>query len=121
VDAAKELTDKWGGAVAIASASPAGSLIVDLRDRNVPIVEVSTSEQAAACGRLYDAVVDTASFRHRTQPHLEVALRGAERRAYGDAWLWSRRRSTTDISPLVAVTLACGQLKALSDISDNVW
>ena len=33
-------------------------------------------------------------------------MAGAEKRKVGDSWLWSRKDSSVDISPLVAVTLA---------------
>jgi hypothetical protein len=34
------------------------------------------------------------------------ALRGAVQRPLGDAWGWSRKNSTVDITPLVAGTIA---------------
>lgn len=119
-DRAVELVAKWGGSIAIASASPAASLIPDLRARGVKVVEVSTADQAAQCGQLFDAVVND-RFRHRTQAALTIALGGAEKRPYGDAWLWSRRRSSVDISPLVAVTLAVGHVDAVSDVVNEIW
>ena len=33
-------------------------------------------------------------------------MKGATKRPLGDAWAWSRKNSTVDISPLVAATLA---------------
>jgi hypothetical protein len=33
-------------------------------------------------------------------------LKGATQRPLGDRWAWSRKNSSIDISPLVAVTLA---------------
>jgi hypothetical protein len=35
-----------------------------------------------------------------------AAVRGAVTRPLGDSWVWSRKSSAVDISPLVAVTLA---------------
>ena len=37
---------------------------------------------------------------------LRQAVKGATKRPLGDAWAWSRRNTTVDISPLVAATLA---------------
>jgi hypothetical protein len=44
---------------------------------------------------------------HKEQPGLTAALESARKRDAGEAgaWLWNRR-DETDISPLVAVTLA---------------
>lgn len=105
VDRAKSLHEKWGGALAVASGSPAASLIEELEKARVPVVEVSPADHAAACGRLFDAVTDR-QVRHLGQMWLDEAVGGAARKYYGDAWLWARRQSSVDISPLVACTLA---------------
>jgi hypothetical protein len=102
---AKELQARWGGEFAVSAGSPAASLISELDDAGLEVVEVKTADHAIACGALFDAV-SQGTLRHLGQPDLTVAVAGAERRFYGDAWLWSRRSSTIDISPLVAVTLA---------------
>jgi hypothetical protein len=107
VDRAQALLERWGGELSIAKGSPAAALIPDLVAAGVPVDEVSPEDQTRACGQLYDAVVE-GRIHHRDQPVLEVAVRGAGRQFVGDAWKWSRRRSSVDISPLVAVTLAAG-------------
>ena len=100
-----ELQRRWGGKVAVAKGSPAWSLLEDLEAAKVDVLPISTEEHAQACGDLYDAVVES-RLRHIGQGELDAAVAGADRRFYGDAWLWSRRTSSVDISPLVAVTLA---------------
>ena len=102
---AVELRDRWGGSLAVAKGSPAWSLQEELEAARVVLLPVSTEHHAQACGDLYDAIVDR-QLRHIGQPELNAAVAGADRRFYGDAWLWSRRTSSVDISPLVAVTLA---------------
>lgn len=102
---AKELTAKWGGKLAVAAKSPAASLVADLTAAKVEVVEVTTEEHAKACGQFFDAVHQQ-TIRHLGQPMLNVAVEAADRKFSGDAWLWSRRAQQTDISPLVAVTLA---------------
>lgn len=104
---AQELLRRWGGELAVAKGSPAASLVPELVAAGVPVCEVSTEDQARACGQLFDAVVEC-RVHHRGQPVLDVAVRGASKRDVGDAWVWSRRRSSVDISPLVAVTWAAG-------------
>jgi hypothetical protein len=60
----------------------------------------------AACSQLLTAVLDD-KFSQPGHPGLDTAAAGADRRDVGDGgWLWSRRRSNVDISPLEAVTLA---------------
>ena len=58
-----------------------------------------------ACGVFVDAVGE-ALFRHLGQDELIAAIRGAKARPLVDRWAWSRTKSTVDISPLVAATLA---------------
>jgi hypothetical protein len=49
---------------------------------------------------------DPSTLRHLGQEELDAAVEGAAKRPMGDAWLWSRKNSTVDISPLVGCTLA---------------
>lgn len=105
---AKERTSEFGGSVAVVKGSPAASLLPALTKAGVPTREVSIAEHAAACGQFFDACTsDPPGFVHRDQSHLTVALKGAVKKDSGDgAWVWSRKRSTVDVSPLVAVTIA---------------
>jgi phage terminase large subunit-like protein len=102
---AVKLQGRHGGKVVVAKGSPAWSLKDDLEVAKVDLLPISTEEHSQACGDLYDAVIE-ARLRHIDQDELNTAVGGADRRYYGDAWLWSRRTSSVDISPLVAVTLA---------------
>ncbi|MDZ7732212.1 MAG: terminase large subunit [Acidimicrobiia bacterium] len=104
--------------------SPAGSLIEDLRAAGLNVVETSTADHKAAVGGFYDDAttvveLDGANVRrlaHLDQPALDAAVAGADKRNVGDAWLWGRRQSSVDISPLVAVTLArWGLLRPVDD------
>lgn len=59
-----------------------------------------------ACSALYRGLVD-GDVRHARQPQLDAAVDAAQRRQVGDAgWVWGRRRSEGDITPLVAATVA---------------
>lgn len=113
------LIARWRpAAVALAPAGPAGSLDQDLAEAlegtGVELTRVTGRDTTAACGALYDAVVrpreapeDWApTLRHVPHPALSAALAGAARRYLGDAWVWDRRGSSVDPSPLIAVTLA---------------
>lgn len=91
--------------VVLDPAGPAGGLLKDLAARGVEVHEVTTREHAQACSAFFDDVMEN-RLRHRGGPALEVAVDGSDKRVVGDAWLWSRRASSVDISPLVAVTLA---------------
>lgn len=105
VGRAVELHSRWGGAVVLDTAGPAGSLVHDLAAHGVPLSPVAPADVTRACGWLFDQVL-AGRVRHLGQRPLDVALDGAVRLTSGDAWRWSRRSSSVDISPLVAVTLA---------------
>jgi hypothetical protein len=101
-----ELRERWDPiAVAADAAGPAGSLVYRCEEAGFSVEAVSAGDHAKACGLLVD-LVDDEQIRHLGSGELASALRGATRRPLGDAWAWSRKNSTVDISPLVAVTLA---------------
>jgi len=100
-----------GATVVVDATGPAGSLLPDLRaalhvaEVDATVREVTLVEHKQAVGQFYDAAME-GRLAHLGQPGLLSALTGADKRPMGDAWLWSRRRSTVDITPLVAATLA---------------
>lgn len=108
--------------VAIAPSAPAGALLTALTAAGLPMCEVTTNDVVRACGGLLDDVQNRA-VRHLGQPELDIAVDGAVRKPFGDGgWLWSRKQSTVDITPLVAVTLArWGWLNRLGTQTVEAW
>lgn len=99
-----ELVEKWKPvAVVCDPAGTAGGVLPKLNDLDV--VTTSAREHAQACSLLFDTVKQK-GLRHLGTTELAVALDGAVKRSLADAWAWSRKSSSIDISPLVAVTLA---------------
>jgi phage terminase large subunit-like protein len=62
-------------------------------------------DMAAACGQLIDAVRQGA-LRHVGQKPLDAAVSGAKTKEAGDTIAWSRKDADTEVSPLVALTVA---------------
>src|SRR6266496_636462 len=85
--------------------SPAGSLIPDLTAEGFQVEGMAGRALGQACGQFFDLVTEK-GLRHLGQPELTGALLGAAKRPVVDAWAWARRTSTSNISPLVAATLA---------------
>jgi len=105
-----ELLDRWGrSAVTIDPGSPAGSLVVTVRERGVEVREVSGRQVAQATGQFFD-LVHSGDLRHIGQAPLTAAVDGATRRPLGESWTWNRRAVSVDICPLMAATLALGSL-----------
>lgn len=91
--------------VRIDKASPAGSLIPALTEAGIDVQTVGAQEYAAACGAIFDASM-AGRLRHIDQTPLTAAVQGARKRPLGDQWAWNRKDNSTDITPLVACTLA---------------
>lgn len=95
--------------VVVPTSSQAMALVPDLVKEKVPHEEYSGAKQAQAFGELQRALID-GRFRHPNQPHLDVSVREAVvRESDGGALVLSPKRSSVDISPLVAVTLAASK------------
>ena len=57
--------------------------------------------------RFYDAVMSpTTLLRHPDQPQVNVALSVARKRPLAGGWAWNRKDEESDITPIVAETLA---------------
>lgn len=95
--------------ITVDATGPIRSVVNDIREHSpVPVHVLNTQEMGAACGRFYEAVLD-GTVAHRRQPALDEAVDGAAKRDLGDVWAFARRRSSSEISPLVAATEAYWQ------------
>lgn len=107
VDFIEEMRDKWHPSqIALDAKGPAGALLSSFAVAGVEITTVSYEEHIQACA-LFKMLVENDGLRHTEQAGLTAALTAARKRDAGEAggWLWNRR-DETDISPLVAATLA---------------
>lgn len=98
-----------GGKPAFDQYGPAASLAPQLVELGVATTPTTSSEMAQACGAFFDRV-EQGALRHLGTAELAGAVAGAAVRPLGDAWAWARKRSSIDITPLVAVTLAAWAL-----------
>ena len=106
VDWLVERFEKWGPvSLALDASSPAGTLILPLEDRGIPVTQLNTREFLSACGLFHDAVISQ-KLVHNGQPGMQVSLEGATRKWINDVWLWQRRNERVDMSPVIAATLA---------------
>lgn len=121
VERAVEVYDNNGACVLVLDpASPAGAFEKDLIDRGFekvagPEAKVAAGkrrlylipprEYASACGALV-ADIRNNRWRHLGQKPLNDAAEGARTKAFADAFKWSRKDSSVNIAPLVAVTEA---------------
>jgi phage terminase large subunit-like protein len=87
--------------------SQAADFIQPLTEAGVPVVVTNAVDYGTACARFYDSAM-SGLLLHLDQPPLNVALSQASKRDIGaeGLWGWNRKKATSDITPLVAVTLA---------------
>lgn len=72
----------------------------------VTLAAAEGRDMAIACAKFYDSVIDQ-SLRHTDQPQMNVALSVARKRTIsGGGWAWNRKDAASDITPIVAATLA---------------
>lgn len=140
IPALLRLRELWNPvAIAVDSFGPAGALIIDLEkagicrseDSDKPkrgdLIVPGTRDVAHSCGQLAIAVREN-KLVHIDQVPPNTAIAGASTRPLGDSWAWARRTAQSDISPLVAMTLARWAYEARVevvlddyDIEDSVY
>jgi hypothetical protein len=119
VEVVTAISKKWSADVVVDGFGPAASLIGELESEGVTVRSYTTREMTSACAKLYDAVADK-KIEIRRHEALDLAAGAARRRQVGDSWLWGRKDSAENVSPLVSCTLAFDAASNLSDGSD-VW
>lgn len=101
--------------VVLHAGGPAGTFALEVeRACGGDAYVASDADMTVAAGTFYDAVVE-GSLHVRPSPVLDDAVHGAKQRRRGDAFTWSRRSTSTDLSPLVAASLALWRAMRTSD------
>lgn len=99
-----------------------GATISSVGDRfksipNLDYFEAKGGDLTAFHGRFYDSVItlmddaeiEAVPVHHLPQPALDIAAKVAQKRSVGDgSWLFDRKSSPQDISPLMACVMAYG-------------
>jgi hypothetical protein len=98
---ANQLAQDHGAPIFVDGRGPIRSILGDLEKvRDLPPLEV-----VQACGALLIRVTDR-RMRVRNDPDLDAAVEGLVRKDVGDNFVWSRKASVADVTPLYAATLA---------------
>lgn len=85
--------------------SPVGSLLTDFTKAGIEILGWGGGELGKGTGAFYD-LVRQLKLRHRDQEALNLAASTAATKPVADYWLWDRKRSPFDVSPLIALNAA---------------
>jgi len=84
---------------------PSAAMARKAEEAGIKVRRLDSNEYGQACGVFVDAIGES-TLRHIGQDEILHAIRGAKARPLVDRWAWSRTKSTVNISPLVAATLA---------------
>lgn len=84
---------------------PSAAIANRIDEAGITVKRMDSGDYGKACGLFVDHVGER-TIRHLGQPELDSAIKGAKARPLVDRWAWSRTKSTINISPLVAATLA---------------
>jgi hypothetical protein len=84
---------------------PAAAIANRVDEAGITVKRMDSGDYGKACGLFVDCVGEK-TLRHLGQDELDAAIRGARARPLVDRWAWSRTKSSMNISPLVAATLA---------------
>jgi hypothetical protein len=86
---------------------PAGALAADFTNRRIEVTPLTANQYAQACAMIEDALdADEPAVNHLGTDELTAAAKGAVKRTLGDVSVWSRKLSTSLVTPLEAVTIA---------------
>lgn len=84
---------------------PSAAIANRVDEAGITVKRMDSGDYGKACGLFVDCVGEK-TLRHLGQTELDAAIKGAKARPLTDRWAWSRTKSTVNISPLVAATLA---------------
>lgn len=106
----EELHEKYRARFVVDKTGPAGSFLDEMERHKLPTVELDSKMMQYAAAGFYDAVM-AGALAVRQNSDLDVAVAGAARRQVGDAWVWGRKSSKTNIALLVAASAGVWALR----------
>ena len=114
----KERKKKFVGVAVQEIGAPASAMIADFEEAGIPVVRWGPAREVqAGCSITYDGIVEHTIF-HRPSPVLDRAATSGSARHSGDAWIFDRRNSPVDVSPLIACTGAIWLEAGRFDVKD---
>lgn len=104
-------------------AGPAGSLVQDMRNADLPVREVTGREWSQACQNFHDAVYNPErQLVHLGDDVVARAVGAGRKRDTGDgAWSWGRVKADADITTLCGATLVWHGMPVFYDVLESVY
>ncbi len=105
-DAGVSRKKKFAGLAVQKTGAPVSGMMDDLKQAGIKVVEWGPgTEVAGGCSLLYDQITEHRIF-HRPSASLDRAAASGVPRYVGEGWVFSRRDSPVDVSPLIACAAA---------------
>lgn len=102
----RDLDEKWSPvALVVDGYSAAASLLPAMEELGLEITVTQAKDMARACGMVHDALME-GRLKHIGQDGLTKAALSAKWRELSDSRAWDRKDKLSDITELVAITLA---------------
>jgi hypothetical protein len=100
---------------------PVNALAPEIRDSELSMTALTTREVSEACGSFKRHIIAGTAYHQGTEV-LDTAFRSAERRVSSEgAWVWGRRKSGSDISPVYGGTFCVYGVDTYSGSEPGVW
>jgi phage terminase large subunit-like protein len=99
---------------------PSGALVPRIQEWGIEVRITNTKEFTAACATFLD-LINEDRLRHRDEPPLNLSVQGAAMRPLSDARAWSRRKSLSDSSSVIAASLAAWALTTIGPVSREAF
>lgn len=115
-----ELRRRHGGRLAAAGAGPPSTVTADLLDAGEDVIRLSPADLVTACAGLLDDVL-AERLRVRPDATLDRSAAIVARRYVDDGWVWTRRQSTGDAGPVVALTVGRHVARHTSSTVGETW
>ena len=101
-----QLVEKYGlGGVFFDEKGPGSAVVPEFEAKKITVWPITPAQMPTACGALVKNMLN-GRVRQIGQPELDRAVAQAVRRMVGDSWVWSRRQSPVDITPVTSATFA---------------
>lgn len=103
---AQELVEQWKPCATVVDGySAAASQKEAIEELGVELYVTNATDLARACGNFY-AFTNEDKIRHQGAQPLTASVTSGKKRDLSDAWAWDRKDDNSDITQLMAVTLA---------------
>ena len=91
--------------VLVQATGPMGTILPELEEEGISFSALTMTEMARSAAVFLDHITEN-TIGIRTNDEMDRAVEGAKQATQGDAFRWARRNTATNLSPLIAASMA---------------